>query len=82
MNVSFEADEMNYYFFLDEYILNLTVGGLHNFHSISIFKIDSWITCRVLHNFKRNIYFYCNRENDHFFDVLQFGSSFSITNAF
>ena len=26
--------------------------------------------------------FFCNRANYHFFDVLQFGSSFSITNAF
>ena len=58
MNVSFEADEMSYYFFLDEYILNLTVGGLHNFHSLSIFDIYSWIPCLVLHDFKRNIYFF------------------------
>ena len=57
MNLSFEADEMSYYFFLDEYILNLTVGGLHNFYSLSIFDIYTWITCLVLHDFKRNIYF-------------------------
>ena len=48
---------MSYYVFLDEYILNLTVGGLHNFHSLSIFDIYSWIPCLVLDNFKRNIYF-------------------------
>ena len=56
--MSFEADEMSYYFFLDEYILNLTVGGLHNFRSLSIFYIYSRISCLVLHNFKRNIYFF------------------------